>query len=119
MALKHVRLELARTPDHPEGSIRCGYELNLPLDADGKFDAVAWKSHKKDCTVRRFWEGEADEIGEIVKAGRSWAFSYDPTTETDDEPMFRLEDHKFKQGEYVSITEHDGVQRTFRVVYVR
>jgi hypothetical protein len=119
MALKHVRLELARNPDHPQGSSHCGYELNLPLDAAGKFDSAAWKAHKKDCTVRRFWEGESDEMGEIVKAGRSWAFSYDPTTETDDEPLFRLEDHRFKQGDYVSITEHDGVQRTFRVVYVR
>ncbi len=33
--------------------------------------------------------------------------------------MFRLEDHRFAQGEYLSITEHDGVQRAFRIVFVR
>jgi hypothetical protein len=119
MALRHVRLELARTPDHPDGSIHCGYEMNLPLNADGRFDAAAWKTHAKECTVRRFWEGEDDENGYLVKVGRGWAFSYDPDTEEDDEPMFRLEDHRFAQGEYLSITEHDGVQRAFKVVYVR
>jgi len=119
MALRHVRLELARTPDHPDGSILCGYELNLPLDADGRFDPAAWKAHAKECTVRRFWEGEDDENGLLIKVGRGWAFSYDPDTDADDEPMFRLEDHQFAQGEYLSITEHDGVQRTFRIVYIR
>lgn len=119
MALKHVRLELARTTDHPEGSIHCGYELNLPLDADGRFDHEAWKAQAKECTVRRFWEGEDDEMGVLVKAGRGWAFSYDPDTEEDDEPMFRLDEHRIAPGEYVSITEHDGVQRTFRVTFVR
>jgi hypothetical protein len=119
MALRHVRLELARTPDHPAGSIRCGYELNLPLDEAGKFDAAAWKGAAQECTVRRFWEGEDDEIGLLIKVGRGWAFSYDPDTDEDDEPMFRIEDHRFAEGEYVSITEHDGVQRTFRIVFVR
>jgi hypothetical protein len=119
MALRHVRLELARTPDHPDGSIHCGYEFNLPLKADGHVDLEAWPAVNDDCTVRRFWEGEDDENGEVIRVGKGWAFSYDPTTDEDDEPMFRLEDHVFKPGEYVSITEHDGEQRTFRVVYVR
>ena len=63
--------------------------------------------------------GEADEIGLIERQDDRWVFSYDPTTETDDEPMFRLGDHKVAPGEYISITEHDGVQRAFRVVFVR
>lgn len=119
MTLRHVRLELARTPDHPGGSIHCGYEFNIFLQPDGLFDAKAWAKAKKDCTVRRFWEGEADEVGLIERQGDRWVFSYDPTTEEDDEPMFRLGDHKVAPGEYISITEHDGVQRTFRVVFVR
>lgn len=119
MALKHIRLELARTPDHPEGSIHCGYEMNLPLDGAGKFDPAGWKAHRKNCTVRRFWKGEDDETGQIVKVGRGWALSYDPDTEADDEPMFRLEQHRFQPGDYLSITEHDGAQRTFKVVFVR
>lgn len=119
MALRHVRLELARTPDHPDGSIHCGYEFNLPLAEDGRFDLGTWESSQDECTVRRFWEGEDDESGHLIRVGNGWAFSYDPDTDEDDEPMFRLEDHTFKPGEYVSITEHDGEQRTFRIVYVR
>ena len=37
----------------------------------------------------------------------------------EDEPLFKLDRHTLVQGEYVSITEHDGVLRTFRVVGVR
>jgi hypothetical protein len=118
MALRHIRLELARTPHHPEGSIHCGYEMNLPLDGADKFDPAGWKAHRKNCTVRRFWKGEDDETGQIVKVGKGWAFSYEPGAD-DDEPMFRLEQHRFRPGDYLSITEHDGVQRTFKVVFVR
>jgi hypothetical protein len=40
--LKRIRLELARTPEHPEGSSKCGYEFIAPLDGHGHFDADAW-----------------------------------------------------------------------------
>ncbi|MGE4219366.1 MAG: hypothetical protein AB7G39_07955 [Alphaproteobacteria bacterium] len=119
MTMRHVRLELARSPGFPEGSIHHGYEFNLPLTADGHIDLDAWGKAKKDCTVRRFWQGQADEHGHLTRHGKGWAFSYDPTTTDDDEPLFRFESHPFKAGEYVSITEHDGVQRPFKVVYVR
>jgi hypothetical protein len=39
--------------------------------------------------------------------------------EEGEEPIFRFDRHRFVEGEYASITEHDGVQRTFRVVSVR
>ena len=55
----------------------------------------------------------------LVHTKQGWMFDYDPDDEDDDEPLFRLDDHLFKQGEYVSVTEHDGVQRTFQVVEVR
>jgi hypothetical protein len=35
MSLKLIRLELARTPDFPEGSRRHGYEFVAPLDSTG------------------------------------------------------------------------------------
>jgi hypothetical protein len=34
------------------------------------------------------------------------------------EPIFKFDRHAFVPGEYVSITEHDGVTRPFRVVSV-
>jgi hypothetical protein len=119
VALKRVRLELARTPDHPEGSQNHGYEFTAPLDTDGQLDADDWKRFGQACTVLRFWAGEDDERGQLVRTrGGRWAFSYAPG-EDDDEPIFKFDKHVFRPGEYVTITEHDGVARPFRVAWVR
>ena len=69
--------------------------------------------------LRRFWAGEDDERGVLscTKGGR-WVFSYAPG-EDDDEPVFKFANHAFREGEYVAITEHDGVMRPFRVASVR
>ena len=119
MTLRRIRLELARTKDHPDGSPHCGYEFSAPLTADGHVDLEAWRKVKELCSVRRFWIGEDDEEGLLVHTrGNRWMFSYAPGDE-DDEPIFRFDKHVFKEGEYVGITEHDGVTRPFRVVSVR
>ena len=118
MALKKVRLELARMTGFPEGSSERGYEFVAPLDADGHLMVDEWRQNPAACTVRRFWEGEDDEHGHLIHTRqRQWAFSYAPEKE-DDEPFFRLERHLFQTDEYVSVTEHDGVTRPFRVVAV-
>ena len=120
MTLRKIRLELARGHDYPEGSSAHGYEFLAPLDSAGNFDAEGWKSSREKCTVRRFWGGEPDENGLLVHGpGRRWVFSYVPNETEDDEPIFKFDRHVFRPGEYVSITEHDGVQRTFRIVSVR
>jgi hypothetical protein len=114
-----VRLELARTPEFPEGSSSCGYEMVLPLDNDGHLDAEEWRHHRDACTVRRFWKHEIDEHGTLVHTRRrTWAFSYAPG-EDDDETLFRLDQHRLAPREYVSVTEHDGTTRTFRVASIR
>jgi hypothetical protein len=118
MALKHIRLELARTKESPAGDAACGYEFAAPLDAQGHFDAVAWPEARQLCTVRRFWRGQADEQGLLVHAKNRWSFSYAPG-EDDDEPIFKFDRHAFVPGEYVTITEHDGVARPFRIVSIR
>ncbi len=122
MPLKTIRLELARNPEFPDGSPSRGYEFRAPLAHDGSLDHDAWRSVKDSCTVRRFWNGEADEKGLLIHTrGQRWMFHYDhPGIENDhDDPIFRFDRHHFVEGEYVSITEHDGEQRTFRVVSVR
>lgn len=116
--LKKIRLELARTKESPDGNPRHGYELVAPLDKDGRLDAKVWPEVKQLCSVRRFVPDDIDEHGLLIHSrGRQWAFSYDPG-EADDEPIYRLTDHRFAVGEYVSITEHDGVTRPFKVVSV-
>lgn len=117
--LRHIRLELARMPGKPDGSARCGYEFHAPLTADGHLDAEAFAAHRSQCVVHRFWEGEKAETGHLLHLGRDrWVFSYGPGTE-DDEPAFKFDRHRFLAGEYVSITEHDGVTRPFRIVWVK
>ena len=121
MTLKKIRLELARDREHPEGSKRHGYEFVGPLDEEGRLDPVLWKKYRERCRVRRFWQNEDDELGHLVrKPGGHWAFHYDiHGASDDDESGYRLGNHKFAVGEYVSIREHeDEVMRTFRVVRV-
>jgi len=119
MALYHVRLELARSKEFPNGSAMHGYEFIAPLDAGGHLNSDEWKKAKAKCTVRRFTAGEPDEIGLLIDVGRGWHFDYDAGDRDDDEPLYKLDRHEIKKGEYLSITEHDGVMRTFKVIRVQ
>ena len=119
MALMTIRLELARNAEFPQGSSTRGYTFTAPLIDDGHLDAEEWKETRSSCRVHRFWQGEADENGRLVHhRGQRWAFHYDGMDEGEEEPIFRFDRHRFVTGEYVSITEHDEVQRTFRVTEV-
>lgn len=120
MPLVKVRLELARTPEYPDGSSDCGYEFIAPLTkADGVLDVALWHENAAQCTVRRFWVGEADQTGRLVHRHNRWAFHYDGTDPADDEPIFKFDRHHFRPDDYISITEQDGVQRPFRVAQVQ
>ena len=105
MALKKVRLELARDKDFPNGSPAHGYEFVAPLHKDGKIDIAKWQRHRDECRVVRFW------------GAGTWAFHYvdEGDLDVDDETGFRFDDHVFRPGEYVSIREDDGELRTFNV----
>lgn len=113
-----IKLVLGRTPDHPEGSIACGYDVVAPLTADGHFDEVAWRADKQKSRVHRFWTDENDEVGRLIHTRhRTWAFSYAPG-EDDDEPIFKLEAHAIREGEYLTIAEKDGEPLPFLVANV-
>jgi hypothetical protein len=115
---KTIRLELARHKEWPNGNPNCGYQFRAPLAADSHIDADAWRADKNAATVHRFWEGEDDENGHLIHTRhRTWAFSYE-AGEEDDTPFFRFDSKAFVAGEYVSITEHDGHDYTFKVVSV-
>jgi hypothetical protein len=121
--LKRIRLNLARSKEFPAGSERHGYEFVAPLDASGHIDPDLWRKHRDHCRVRRFWEGEGDEIGRLIhKPGgphARWVFDYDDTAETDDEAGYRFGAHAFTPGEYVSIRDEDGEMHTFQVATVQ
>ncbi len=122
--LKRIRLNLARSKEFPSGSARHGYELVAPLNGAGHIDPQLWQKYRDHCRVRRFWDGEADQIGRLVhKPGgvehARWVFDYDPSREDDDEAGYRFGAHTFAPGEYVSIRDEDGGLHTFQVASVQ
>ncbi len=114
--LTKIKMELARTDGYPEGSRLHGYEFVAPLTQDGRIDAAEWRAEKEKCVVRRFWHGEPDMLGTLRHVGQGWRFDYDKHETSDDEPFFKLDKHRLATGAYVSVTEHDGVQRPFKIV---
>jgi hypothetical protein len=122
-ALKRIRLNLARSPGHPAGSERDGYEFVAPLDTAGHIDQELWRKHRDHCRVRRFWEGQEDEVGRLVHArGGSeharWVFDYGEGPIEEEEAGYRFASHAFVPGAYVSIRNGDGDMHTFRVASV-
>jgi hypothetical protein len=121
--LKRIRLNLARSKDHPSGSARHGYEFVAPLDSSGHIDPALWQKQREHCRVRRFWGDADEEVGFLVHkpGGREharWVFDYDQAAEDDDEAGYRFGSHAFRPGEYVSIRDEDGEMHTFQVVSV-
>ncbi len=115
MPLKVISLELARDSTHPSGDPNHGYIVRAPLDTNSQLDRDQWHKFKPLCSVHRIANGLRVEVGLLIlnKQGQ-WVISYAPG-EDDDEGIFRLGDHRFIPGEYISITEHDKIQRTFKV----
>ena len=123
-AFKRIRLNLARSKEFPQGSPQRGYEFVAPLNDQGHIDEALWREHRDNCRVRRFWEGEDDEIGFLVhRPGGAeharWVFDYNPQRGDDDESGYRFGAHVFRQGEYVSISGANGEMHTYQVVSVQ
>lgn len=121
-AFKRIVLHLARNKDFPLGSAQHGYEIIAPLDANGHIDARLWKAHRDRCRVRRFWNGEDEQVGVLVhKPGGSeharWVFDYDKTRQDDDEAGYRFGAHVLAPGEYLTIRDQH-TDHTFRVVSI-
>ncbi len=118
MTWQRVRLELARSRDFPEGSTRHGYEMVLPLAPNRHIDRAVLEKDPELCTVHRFWEGEGDSVGQLVRNRGQWMISY-ASGDADDEPLHRFLNHRFSEGEYVSVRDAHGAEHAFRVVAVR
>ena len=90
-----------------------GFALNV------RTDLAAFERIPEISTVHRFWDGEGDEVGQLMRIGADrWAFSYRIGT-VNDEAIPRLAEHVFRPGEYISVREPDGRVLPFRVVEVR
>lgn len=114
MSWMTVRLELARTPQFPEGSAEHGYQLHVPVRADGLIDAEEVAAARERATAFRFWPDERDRKGYVIRTGRGWAISY-ALGEDDDEGVFHLETHALRPGNYLTLTGADGASEPFRI----
>jgi hypothetical protein len=54
-----------------------------------------------------------------MRRGERWYFDYDDEDTADDEPVYRLGEHRFAVGEYVTVTDEDGRPLTYKVVEVQ
>jgi hypothetical protein len=121
MPLSRIVMRLARNPgtEFAGGDDRRGYALTAPLTADGLLDETTYARHRDQCVVRRFSPDEDAVDGRLARRGTRWFFDYDDTQSTDDEPVYRLGQHRFAVGEYVTVTDEDGRPLTYKVVEVQ
>jgi hypothetical protein len=116
MAMYQVIVRLARNPGFPEGDDSQGYAMIVPLDAEDHLDPAEWRQHQSACKVVRFKPGEeSDADGVLMHRGANWFFHYDEVREGDDEPVYRLGDHRLAIGDYLTIHERDGRSLTYKV----
>ncbi len=119
MTLKRIALQLARNPGVHEADTRIGYFITAPLTADGHLDVDAWRADRKECRVVRFHPDMAEQAtGLLTHRGDHWSFHYDEDDEGDDEAGYRLGEHVFKEGEYVTIASFGEDPLTYKVTDV-
>jgi hypothetical protein len=121
MPLSRIVMRLARNPgtEFAGGDDRRGYALTAPLTPDGKLDETIYTRHRDHCVVRRFAPDEDAVDDRLARRGARWYFDYDDTDTADDEPVYRLGEHRFAVGEYVTVTDEDGRPLTYKVVEVQ
>ena len=120
MSLSRIVMRLARNPgtEFADGDDHRGYTRTAPLTQDGMFDEEAYRAAREQCTVRRFSPDDEPQEGLLRRRGDRWYFDYDDEAATDDEPLYRLGQHRFAVGEYVSVTDEDGRLLTYKVTDV-
>ena len=118
MALSRIVLRLARNPGGPfsEGDDERGYAFVAQLTGEGKPDTAALGQGGEDGSARRFVSGEDPVEGRLVRTGDGWAFDFGDGA--GDQPVYRLGDHRFVVGEYVTVTDEDGEPLTYKVAEV-
>ena len=120
MALSRIVMRLARNPgtEFADGDDHRGYSLVAPLTPEGGLDESAFRQARARCSVRRFAPDEDPQEGKLVHRNGRWFFDYEDQGEAD-EPLYRLGEHRFAVGEYVSITDEDGRLLTYKVTEVQ
>ncbi|WP_423605402.1 hypothetical protein [Sphingomonas sp. MS122] len=109
-----IRLDLARSAAHPDGSREHCYLLCIPLDNHGLIDRTAIRAEPERATVLRSSPDEPERTGRVGHTNGRWVFSYLPG-DGDDEELFHLETHPLREGDFMTITDASGEARCFEV----
>ncbi|HWF01268.1 MAG TPA: hypothetical protein VG248_15825 [Caulobacteraceae bacterium] len=119
MPLSRIVMRLARNPgtEFAGGDDHRGYTIVAPLTADSHLELQAYESERAKCSVRRFAPEEDPVMGKLGRRGNQWLFDFGDD-DAGAEPVYRLGDHRFAVGEYVSITDEDGRLLTYKVTEV-
>jgi hypothetical protein len=120
MGLSRIVMRLARNPgtEFANGDDHRGYTLVAPLTADHRLDPDAYAAARARCQVRRFAPDEDPTIGALARRGGQWFFDYGDGGDLGAEPVYRLGDHRFAVGDYVTVTDEDGRPLTYKVTDV-
>lgn len=111
-----IIMRLARNPGFPDGDERYGYIIVAPLSSQGFLQPERWGENRAECTVEKFQPGEENDAdGLLTHRGSHWFIHYDEPDEGEDEPLYRLGDHRLAIGDYVTIHENGGADLTYRV----
>jgi hypothetical protein len=115
--LNRIVMHLARNPDAGviAGERERGYALVAPLTSEGLIDEELWRDCRERCEVRAFAPDEDVREGRLTRRGNNWFFDYDRASTSDDEPIFKLDRHKFIVGEYVTIKDVENGPLVYRV----
>ena len=118
--LKRIVMRLARNPGAAlsEPDDHRGYALVAPLDADGALDGTAYAHHREACLVRHFAPDQEPRTGRLVREGVNWFVDYDPADDADNESVYRLREHRFTLGAYISIGSGPGEPLIYKVTAI-
>ncbi|RXF73208.1 hypothetical protein [Hansschlegelia zhihuaiae] len=83
-----------------------------PLDEQGRLSLTEWAKQPDKCGVVRFWSDALTLHGKLRRRsgpeGNVWFFDFDPATDADDRVGYRLDEHRFSPGEYITLTDDAG-----------
>ncbi len=106
----------------PEGSPEHRYEIQMELDGQGRPDVEVWEGAPAPWPARRFWPGDGLMQGEVFHDDDTgWHLRfYSRDDGPVDAPISSVlrNSGSYRPGEFVTVSEPDGAEYSWRIVGV-